>query len=79
MGTEQTFGETSLFIESIGNENFRLTSNNRNNFNPHNINVSKQLRKDDSIVITKPDKGRGVFLLNKQDYLKKREHSGRQN
>ena len=31
----------------------------------------KDLRKDDSIVITKPDKGNGVVIVNKQDYLTK--------
>lgn len=31
----------------------------------------KQLRKDKSIVVTRPDKGCGVVLLNKDDYLAK--------
>ena len=29
------------------------------------------LRKDDSIIITKPDKGNGVVIINKLDYLNK--------
>ena len=29
------------------------------------------LRKDDSIIITKPDKGNGVAIINKLDYLNK--------
>ena len=29
------------------------------------------LRKDDSIIITKPDKGSGVVIINKLDYLNK--------
>ena len=29
------------------------------------------LRKDDSIIITKPDKGNGVVIVNKLDYLNK--------
>ena len=29
------------------------------------------LRKDDSIIITRPDKGNGVVIINKLDYLNK--------
>ena len=29
------------------------------------------LRKNDSIIITKPDKGNGVVIINKHDYLNK--------
>ena len=29
------------------------------------------LRRDDSIIITKPDKGNGVVIINKLDYLNK--------
>ena len=31
----------------------------------------KDLRKDNSIIITKPDKGNGVVIINKLDYLNK--------
>lgn len=31
------------------------------------------LRKEDSIIITKPDKGNGVVIINKLDYLNKME------
>ena len=31
----------------------------------------KKLRKNDDIIITKPDKGSGVVLLNKSDYVDK--------
>ena len=31
----------------------------------------KDLRKDDSIIITKPDKGNGVVIVKKHDYLTK--------
>ena len=33
-------------------------------------NILKQLRKNRNIVITKPDKGEGVIILNKEDYDK---------
>ena len=29
------------------------------------------LRKDDSIIITKPDKGNGIVIVNKLDYINK--------
>ena len=50
-------------------------------FNPHKIfnllikrpdlEILKNLGRDNSIVITKPDKGRGVVVLNKTDYIEK--------
>ena len=33
----------------------------------------KELSSDNSIVVTKPDKGSGVVILNKSDYIKKME------
>ena len=33
----------------------------------------KHLSEDDSIVIIKPDKGNGIVILNKNDYLSKIE------
>ena len=35
--------------------------------------ILKNLREDNSIVVTRPDKGRGVVLLNKADYVSKME------
>ena len=40
-------------------------------FHREDIKIIKDLRKNKSIVICKPDKGRGVVLLNKIDYIKK--------
>ena len=37
------------------------------------IEVLKNLAKDGSIVITKPDKGRGVVILNRTEYIEKME------
>ena len=34
----------------------------------------KTLSMDKSIIITRPDKGNGVDLLNKADYIEKMEH-----
>ena len=51
------------------------------NFKPYKVfspiikksdfNILKNLSKDDSIVITRPDKGQGVVILNKTDYIAK--------
>lgn len=35
------------------------------------IKTLKQLAKDKSVIITKPDKGNGIVLLNKSDYINK--------
>ena len=44
-----------------------------NNFNPTQISTLKNLKKDKNIVITRPDKGNGVVILNKIDYINKTE------
>lgn len=33
-----------------------------------------KLKSDKSIIITKPDKGRGTVIMNKDDYLEKVKH-----
>ncbi|CAF3761680.1 unnamed protein product [Rotaria socialis] len=33
--------------------------------------ILKKLREDDSIIITRPDKGRGIVVMNRQDYVNK--------
>ena len=40
-------------------------------FNRNEINILKNLSQDKSIVICRPDKGRGVVILNKSDYINK--------
>ena len=35
------------------------------------IGILKKLKENDSIVISKPDKGNGTVLMNKDDYLEK--------
>ena len=40
-------------------------------FKKSDINVLRNLAKDDSIIICKPDKGRGVVILDKNDYHNK--------
>ena len=60
-------------IKTIAQENF----NQNNNCGPHpfavDVGVLRNLSKDNSIVVTKPDKGRGVVILDKQNYLEKTE------
>ena len=40
-------------------------------FNKSDIDVLKNLSKDENIIITRPDKGRGVDVLNKKEYIHK--------
>jgi hypothetical protein len=40
-------------------------------FKPCDLNTLKNLGKNESIIITKPDKGKGVVILNKADYIMK--------
>ena len=42
-------------------------------FSRSDIDVLKNLSKDEDIIITRPDKGRGVVILNKKDYIQKCE------
>ena len=42
-------------------------------FSKNDITVLKALSKDTSIIISKPDKGHGVVILNKIDYVRKME------
>ncbi len=37
------------------------------------------LKKDKSIIITRPDKGNGVVILNKKDYIEKKKKKNREN
>ena len=41
--------------------------------NKNLINTLKSLSQDTSIVIMKPDKGKGIVILNRDDYVKKTE------
>ena len=43
----------------------------RNNGHTVNIEELDSLKKDKSIIITKPDKGKGVVILNKTEYIEK--------
>ena len=43
-------------------------------FNNEDHKVLQNLAKDSSIHITRPDKGRGVVILDKTDYIEKAEH-----
>ena len=44
-----------------------------NLFSDEDIQVLKQLGENDELHITRPDKGRGIIILNKKDYLDKME------
>ena len=46
---------------------FRLNSE----LNDHRIYTIKNLRKDENLVFSRPDKGRGVVIMNRADYIEK--------
>lgn len=48
-----------------------MTSPQRSISSIRRVGSPKDLRKDDSIIITKPDKGNCVVIVNKLDYLNK--------
>ena len=40
-------------------------------FNDSDLEILKLLKKDENIIICKPNKGRGVVILNREDYISK--------
>ena len=44
------------------------------NLDDGELQVITNLRQNKSIIVCKPDKGNGVVLLNKSDYVKKMEN-----
>ena len=57
-------------IKGLAHEGYNLKENDKGKVN---INILDSLRKDKSILVTKPDKGRGVVILNKEEYIRKTE------
>ncbi len=58
-------------VKTWAHENFKYKDTPQNGIKSFNINTLKNLKKDTNIIITKPDKGNGVVILNKSDYIKK--------
>ena len=52
---------------------FFAKRNKKFNINENEYNALKNLKQDSSIIICKPDKGNGVVILNKKDYVSKME------
>jgi hypothetical protein len=42
-------------------------------FSATHLNAVESLRKNPDIIITKPDKGRGVVIMNRDDYINKKK------
>lgn len=55
--------------KSLSQEGFKYKVN--TNDCKVNIDVLENLRKDKDIIVTKPDKGKGIVILNKSDYILK--------
>ena len=56
-------------IRGLSHEAFKYKQ--RNNNCKINTSLLEQLQKDKSLIVTKPDKGKGIVLLNKVDYINK--------
>ena len=61
-------------LKHLAFSSFYDHSNFIHNMTKDELNALKNLPKDQSIIITKPDKGNGVVLLNKTDYINKVLH-----
>ena len=65
---EEFEGLTSK-IKNLAQEGYKQKP--KNNTSKVRIDVLDNLKKDKNLIITKPDKGRGVVILNKTDYINK--------
>ena len=72
--TSKSFEDISTFIKSLAHKNY-YKFNPKKIFNPYinksDIKTLINLSKDPSIIISRPDKGRGTVLLDKSDYIEK--------
>ena len=65
----EQFEEISSKIKGLAQEGYKYKPN--SNTCGVSLDVLDQLKKDKTLIITKPDKGRGVLILNKSDYVNK--------
>lgn len=73
IGSDQTLRGLASSVKSICNKSFTQKLPNNIFSEKKHITVLKNL-KDKDIIITKPDDGKGVFILNKE-YIGKTEES----
>ena len=69
-GSNDNFEELSNKTKFLAQEGYRYKSQKHNDYNL-NLKVLDDLKKDNNVHVTKPDKGKGIVLLNKLDYLNK--------
>lgn len=71
---EQVLNELTSQIKNIARSSYEHNDHSdKNKYISSQIKVLKNLKKDKSIVITRPDKGKGIVILNKTDYINKTE------
>ncbi len=62
-------------VKALAHESFKFKDSlTKNILKSFNTNILKNLKNDKSIIITRPDKGNGVVILNKKDYLDKTKY-----
>ena len=69
LNSEQ-FEEVASKVRSLAQEGFKYNPSKNNNFKL-NLNVLDDLKKDKNIIVNKPDKGKGIVIMNKKDYVDK--------
>ena len=65
------FSDVSNIIKQFADSNFSINKSFSPVFARDDITILKNLSKDSSIIICRPDKGRGVVILNKTEYNSK--------
>ena len=75
----KSYNEFTTTIADLFKNNFRFATKFKNNsfspvFDKSDLDTLKNLKSDNSIVISRPDKGRGVVVMNKDDYYSKAEN-----
>ena len=64
----ENFEEVISKIKTLAQDGYKHKPNNNCKLN---LDLLEELRQDKDIIVTSPDKGRGVVLLNKTDYVRK--------
>ena len=66
-------------IKTVVNNTMKFHKNKINEgieiLNKEDLKILKNLKKNKNIIISKPDKGRGVVIFNKEDYLNKMDNT----
>ena len=68
---EQGWNQCATSIKNIALNSYYVKNNCKPNLPKDEYKALLQLAKNKSIIITRPDKGNGIVIMNKQDYHNK--------